>query len=151
MVDIPTTRWFSDSLRKIHTALDESTLERTLRTALAEFSRLNPRAASSARRKRLEIWLHGLLQQAAGDARARLNIAAKPPLVSRSLKALTRREHEVLQLITCGCTDAEIGRTLGIAPKTASKHVENILRKLCVETRTAAAAMALAEGDAKSG
>lgn len=150
MVDTPTTRWFSDSLRKIHTASDESTLERTLRTASAEFAGLNPRVSSSVRRKRLEIWLHGLLQQAAADARARLNIA-KPPLASRSLKALTRREREVLQLITCGCTDAEIGRKLGIAPKTASKHVENILRKLCVETRTAAAAMALAEGDVKSG
>lgn len=53
---------------------------------------------------------------------------------------LTHREREVLQHVALGETDAAIGRALAIAPKTASKHVENILRKLGVETRTAAVA-----------
>ena len=52
-----------------------------------------------------------------------------------------RREQEVLHRIALGETDAAIGLALGISPKTASKHVENILRKLGVETRTAAAVL----------
>jgi len=53
---------------------------------------------------------------------------------------LTAREREVLACIALGQTDTAISQTLGIAPKTVSKHVEHILEKLGVETRTAAAA-----------
>ncbi|MBW8782266.1 MAG: helix-turn-helix transcriptional regulator [Verrucomicrobia bacterium] len=53
---------------------------------------------------------------------------------------LTAREREVLACIALGQTDATIGQTLGIAPKTVSKHIEHILEKLGVETRTAAVA-----------
>jgi DNA-binding CsgD family transcriptional regulator len=58
--------------------------------------------------------------------------------------SLTAREREVLRHIALGQTDATIGRALGISPKTASKHVENILAKLGVETRTAAVGVAYA-------
>ncbi len=51
---------------------------------------------------------------------------------------LTPRECEVLMRVGFGETDTEIGRVLGISPKTVSKHVEHILHKLGVETRTAA-------------
>jgi DNA-binding CsgD family transcriptional regulator len=55
---------------------------------------------------------------------------------------LTRRESEVLLWIAEGKRDAEIGRILGISPRTASKHVEGILKKLEAETRTGAVARA---------
>jgi DNA-binding NarL/FixJ family response regulator len=58
------------------------------------------------------------------------------------LERLTAREQQVLGRVSLGETDRMIGRMLGITPRTASKHVENILRKLGVETRTAAAALA---------
>ena len=52
---------------------------------------------------------------------------------------LTRRECEVLHWIVEGKRDSEIGAILSISSRTASHHVTAILRKLNVETRTAAA------------
>lgn len=56
---------------------------------------------------------------------------------------LSRRELEVLFRVAQGKTNAEISSLLGISVPTAKKHMEHILRKLQVETRTAAAALAL--------
>jgi len=56
---------------------------------------------------------------------------------------LTRRESEILAYVAAGKTNPEIGIILGISPRTVSKHLEHILDGLCVDTRTAAAAMAL--------
>ncbi len=55
---------------------------------------------------------------------------------------LTAREREVLALMTDGATDREIAATLVISPRTASIHVGNILAKLDVPNRGAAAALA---------
>jgi DNA-binding NarL/FixJ family response regulator len=57
---------------------------------------------------------------------------------------LTARETEVLTWIAQGKTNYEIGVILSACTGTICKHVERILRKLCVENRTAAAAIALA-------
>ena len=57
---------------------------------------------------------------------------------------LTPREVEVLTWVAQGKTSYEIGVILSACTGTICKHVERILRKLCVENRTAAAAMALA-------
>lgn len=56
---------------------------------------------------------------------------------------LTRRQAEVLVWITQGKTNAEIGTILGARQRTVEKHTERILQKLSVETRTAAATLAL--------
>jgi DNA-binding CsgD family transcriptional regulator len=56
---------------------------------------------------------------------------------------LTRRESEVLAYVAVGKTNPEIGIILGISSRTVSKHIEHILDGLSVDTRTAAAAMAL--------
>jgi len=58
--------------------------------------------------------------------------------------ALTARETEVLTWIAQGKTNYEIGVILSACTGTICKHVEHILSKLCVENRTAAAAIALA-------
>lgn len=55
---------------------------------------------------------------------------------------LTRRELEVLRLVADGRTNREIAGELFISAKTASVHVSNILAKLGVATRGAAAATA---------
>jgi len=52
--------------------------------------------------------------------------------------ALTAREREILAWLAQGKRDGEIASILGVAPATVSKHVENLLRKLHVETRAAA-------------
>jgi DNA-binding CsgD family transcriptional regulator len=50
-------------------------------------------------------------------------------------RPLTAREFAVARLIAEGRTNAEIAAELGIAPKTASSHVEHILAKLGVSRR----------------
>ena len=56
---------------------------------------------------------------------------------------LSRRESEVLAWVAQGKTNSELAMILGMSLPTAKKHMEHILQKLGVETRTAAAAMAL--------
>ncbi len=71
-----------------------------------------------------------------------------PAVASRRAKelGLTRREREVLALLVRGASDKEIADELSIAPRTAMTHVSNILSKLGVNRRTAAASLALREG-----
>ncbi|MBX9629572.1 MAG: response regulator transcription factor [Burkholderiales bacterium] len=56
---------------------------------------------------------------------------------------LTPRELEVLLWVAKGKTNRDIGDILGLSPRTVNKHLEHIYEKLGVETRTAAAAMAM--------
>lgn len=56
---------------------------------------------------------------------------------------LSRRQTEVLVWIAEGKTNAEIATILGMSERTVEKHVQHILERLGVETRTAAAARAL--------
>ena len=43
---------------------------------------------------------------------------------------LTRREHEVLQLLAKGCTRNQIAKKLFISDETVKMHVKNIYEKL---------------------
>ena len=58
------------------------------------------------------------------------------------LDALTPRQQAVLRLIADGLSNKEIGRALSISPFTVRVHVSS-LRALEVNTRTAAAALAV--------
>lgn len=53
---------------------------------------------------------------------------------------LTPRQRQIVALIARGGTDKEIAAELGIATATAQKHVTNILQRLHVPNRAAAAA-----------
>ena len=55
---------------------------------------------------------------------------------------VTRREAEVLTLLASGRTNRQIAESLYISEKTASVHVDNLLRKLGVTNRIEAAAIA---------
>ncbi len=59
---------------------------------------------------------------------------------------LSARELSVLQLITQGQTNKEIGHALKIAENTVKNHLKNILDKLQVANRVQAAAFALENG-----
>jgi DNA-binding CsgD family transcriptional regulator len=59
---------------------------------------------------------------------------------------LTAREIEVLRLLVDGRSDREIADALFISPRTAQTHVTNILNKLGVSSRTAAATVAVRHG-----
>lgn len=61
---------------------------------------------------------------------------------------LTPREAEVLSWLAKGKTNRDIGDILGMSPRTVNKHLEHVYEKLGVETRAAAAALAMrAESD----
>lgn len=68
------------------------------------------------------------------------------PSGAEKLKAdlpLTSRESEVLYWIGNGKTNREIGQILDTSPRTINKHLEQVFRKLEVDNRTSAAAIAL--------
>lgn len=53
---------------------------------------------------------------------------------------LTAREAQVLELVAAGCSNADAGTRLGMAPNTVAKHLSRVYRKLGVTNRTAAVA-----------
>jgi DNA-binding CsgD family transcriptional regulator len=57
---------------------------------------------------------------------------------------LSVRELEVLGLLSEGLTSGQIGRRLGISPRTVDKHVEHIYRKVGAGSRAAATNFLLA-------
>lgn len=59
---------------------------------------------------------------------------------------LTPREQEVLRLLGQGLSNKEIGERLIISEKTAKTHVANLLRRLGVKDRVAAAIFAVKAG-----
>ena len=68
--------------------------------------------------------------------------AAVIEAMSLSFK-LTGREAEVLYWVVKGKTNRDIGDILGSSPATVKKHLERVYVKMGVETRTAAAGMAM--------
>ncbi len=77
------------------------------------------------------------LRRAAADllARLRSRTGPVPPWAP-----LTAREYTVARLIAAGSTNSEIALELGIAPRTATSHVEHILAKLGFTRRAEVAA-----------
>ncbi|WP_296720532.1 response regulator transcription factor [Erythrobacter sp.] len=68
--------------------------------------------------------------------------ASKVELLLRQT-GLTRREAEVLLWVSYGKTNRTVSEILGISPRTVNKHLEQVFRKLGVETRAAATAIAV--------
>ena len=60
------------------------------------------------------------------------------PTTDPNAAPLTLREHEVVRWISEGKSNRDVAKLLGISLRTVEKHVENIMRKLRVENRTAA-------------
>src|SRR5215213_312557 len=64
----------------------------------------------------------------------------------QDLAGLSPRELEVLRLLVDGYSDRQIGEALFISHRTVMRHVEHILTKLDVDSRTAAATQAVRLG-----
>ena len=82
--------------------------------------------------------------QTSPDATAQSASIAPAALSERY--GLTPREVEVLRLIADGRSNPEIADALCITPRTAQTHVQHILDKLDVGTRTEAATVAMRHG-----
>lgn len=107
-------------------AKDESEIAASeARSALSTFERFSlPREADEAA---------ALLRATAGDGRSG----------PKGFGSLSRREGEVVRLVSEGLTNAEIATRLFISTKTAGHHVSNILMKTGLRSRGEVAAWAL--------
>lgn len=105
--------------------VEPAELARAIRTAHAGEALIAPAAAAR------------LVQAIAGSA---------APTPRQRERELTRREHEVLELLARGHANKRIALELGISEKTVKAHVGRVLAKLGVPDRTQAALLAVREG-----
>jgi two-component system response regulator DegU len=64
-------------------------------------------------------------------------------IINKQISRLTKREMEVLKLVTLGLLNKEIAHKLEISEKTVKNHVSNIFKKIEVSDRTQAAVFAI--------
>jgi LuxR family transcriptional regulator, maltose regulon positive regulatory protein len=115
-----------------------------LATSLAALGRTEPaeREASAALDR-----LRGLGAKAEAErARRLLRVSIRGGDDRPRLPGVTRREREVLVLLAEGLTNRQIAERLVVSEHTVHRHVTNILRKLELPSRTAAAAWAVRSG-----
>ena len=106
-----------------------------------------PRLTIEQGAQRLSFRLHQQTGDSDGSAdwliiMREVSDAAVIEAMSLSFK-LTAREAEVLYWVVKGKVNRDIGDILGASPATVKKHLERVYVKLGVETRTAAAGMAM--------
>lgn len=78
-----------------------------------------------------------------GDYVRLSNHAVEEREEEKYMENLSRREWEVLELLTKGCKNEQIAKLMYISEKTVKNHVSNILKKLAVPDRTNAVLKAL--------
>ena len=113
--------------------------------AMTEPRPFRPRmaAAHAAEQLRQEVRAGRLDADA---VRAVLVAAGQTPRSLPRPAGLTDREAQVVTLLARGLQTKQIGRALGISPKTADRHVQNAYAKIGVSTRAAAAVFAMQHG-----
>lgn len=85
-------------------------------------------------------------QRRAAAFLASLHCVRQPPPPTGPGGALTAREVEVLRLVAQGLSNVMIGSRLGVSEFTIKRHVANILAKLDLPSRAAAAAFTARHG-----
>lgn len=86
----------------------------------------------------IEDVLHGGAPMSNIIARKVLESFSKKSSPHFSLQLLTERENEILQLMATGMLNKEMAYNINISEGTIRKHIENIYRKLHVNTRVEA-------------
>ena len=77
-----------------------------------------------------ELFLTAIREALRRDVHLGAMRAGRRPVEVRGFSQLTRREREVLQLITNGQSNKEAGRELGISPRTIEVHRARVMEKL---------------------
>jgi DNA-binding NarL/FixJ family response regulator len=126
--------------------LDDDRLLAAVRAGAAGYLLKDAEPAELARAIRTAHAGQALIAPAAAErlVRAISDDAGPPPGLGH--EGLTRREHEVLELIARGYANKRIALELGISEKTVKAHVGRVLAKLGVADRTQAALRALRDG-----
>jgi DNA-binding NarL/FixJ family response regulator len=62
------------------------------------------------------------------------------------LNQLTKREIEILRLVSQGLRDAQVAERLVLSPRTINAHLTSVYRKLDVNSRAAATRFAIEHG-----
>ena len=90
---------------------------------------------------------HGDIDDVLAAVAPFLGIEAPPARESTvEVGELSPRERDVLRLVAEGLSDGDIAERLVLSPHTVHRHVANILRKLGLHSRAAAAAHAARAG-----
>jgi two-component system nitrate/nitrite response regulator NarL len=151
-LDLPPTR-AAAAIEPLTTACTASIVVWSLNPAVDDVIECIRAGASGYLQK--EISSGGLLRSLRGIVRdeaplprhlATVMISALQSLGSReraivATSSLSSREHEVLSLIGSGASNREIANALTISEFTVKRHVQNILKKLALPSRHAAAAL----------
>lgn len=77
-----------------------------------------------------ELFLTAIREALRRDVHLGAMRSGRRPVEVRGFSQLTRREREVLQLITNGQSNKEAGRELGISPRTIEVHRARVMEKL---------------------
>lgn len=110
--------------------------------ALTPDGKENHEAASHEARTALRVEQFDRLWQEGRSTPPANFLLEAPPEISAQPAAgsgLTRREREVLALLTRGLTNQEIANQLSISVHTVERHITNLYTKLGVRSRTEAA------------
>jgi non-specific serine/threonine protein kinase len=138
---------YTAAQRRHHEApLSEADRSRSAATEASLIRALGPAAAERARRDgRL---LDTRQAVALGHAVANGQMSTDRSIPST---VLTRREAQVVALVTAGRTNRQIGSALGIAEKTAEVHLQHVMAKVGAHNRAEVAAWAVRQGVPGSG
>jgi len=99
------------------------------------------REAAEATRALRQLGAARAAEQGAG-LMAELEAPAPPAAAAPGAGGLTRRQLEILKLVAQGASNADIARRLALSEHTVKRHVANLLSRLGLKTRAAAAAQA---------
>jgi DNA-binding NarL/FixJ family response regulator len=127
---------------------ESAALPEALADAVASLLAADPAQPSASLRasvRGMDIDLATLESERPGEVLLRLTEVREDGKIAALQKqaGLTRREAEVLLWVSYGKTNKTISEILGISPRTVNKHLEQVFRKLGVETRAAATAIAV--------
>jgi len=97
-----------------------------------------------------EVLIHDLRQVAAGR---RLPIRASrsggayttTDTSEKALLGLTKRERQIVKLVSAGLPNKEVARQLNLTAGTIKVHLHNIFSKLAIKNRTALTALAVSD------
>jgi DNA-binding NarL/FixJ family response regulator len=97
-----------------------------------------------------EVLIRDLREVAAGR---RLSIRASRPGEARAatdtsgkaLAVLTKRERQIVKLVSVGLPNKEVGRQLNLTAGTVKVHLHNIFSKLAINNRTALTALSVSD------